>query len=84
MMKSITPTAMLLAVFSACSGAALAQLRPVKNLCRAPELVLFSCHVGVKLVSICGREQSGGAYRYGQPGHVELAASIHGSEAGHV
>ena len=71
-MKSITPTAMLLAVFSACSGAVSARAKPPASLCRAPEPVLFTCHVGIKLASICGQEQGGAAYRYGQPGHVEL------------
>ena len=53
-MKSITPTAMLLAVFSACSGAVSARAKPPASLCRAPEPVLFTCHVGIKLAYICG------------------------------
>ena len=72
MMKSILPTAMLIAAFSACSGTVLAQLRPAKSLCRAREPVLFTCDVGNKTVSICGGEQGGAAYRYGRPNRVEL------------
>lgn len=45
------------------------------SLCRAPEPMLFTCHVGAKLVSICGQEQGGAAYRYGQPDHIELEAT---------
>ena len=56
----------------------LAQAKPPASLCRTPEPVLFTCHVGTKLASICGQEQGGATYRYGQPGHVELeAADLH-------
>lgn len=57
-------TAALLAALAAIP----ARAKPPASLCRAPEPVLFTCHIGIKLVSICGQEQGGAAYRYGQPG----------------
>lgn len=63
-------TAALLAALAAIPAPAWA--KPPTSLCRAPEPVLFTCHVGTKLVSICGQEQGGAAYRYGQPGRLEL------------
>ncbi len=71
-MKSIVAAAMLLAAFSAYLGAAPARAEPPASLCHATEPVLFTCHIGAKLVSICGQEQGGAAYRYGQPGRLEL------------
>jgi hypothetical protein len=59
MVKIIMPTAMLLAAFSAYSGAAPAKAKPPASLCRAPEPVLFTCRLGTKTVSICGREEGG-------------------------
>ena len=52
-----------------------ARAKPPASLCRAPEVVLFTCNVGTKTVSICGREQGGAAYRFGRPGRVELEAT---------
>lgn len=67
--------ATLLAALAAPPGAAPAQLRLAGSLCRAPEPVLFTCDIGTKTVSICGREKGGAAYRYGRPGRVELEAT---------
>jgi hypothetical protein len=48
-----------------------------ESLCTAGEAVVFSCHIGQKTVSLCRpsslREQL--AYRFGMPGHIELAYS---------
>lgn len=86
-----TATALLFAAALAAArpGTAPAQTRPAQagrtapeptaaSLCRAPETVLFTCRVGTRTVSICGRtkEQGGGVYRYGRPGRLEV--EIHG------
>ena len=74
----MAPAAALLAALAAHPGAVLAQLRPAKSLCRAPEPVLFTCDVRAKLVSICGQEQGGAVYRYGRPGRLEVeTADLH-------
>jgi len=45
-------------------------------LCTPDEKVLFSCDVGAKFVSICGRSnQLGGVYRFGRVGKIELELS---------
>jgi hypothetical protein len=43
------------------------------TLCEAGERRFFSCEIGAKRVSVCGRG-SGAVYRYGTPGKVELSA----------
>ena len=59
-----------------------------KSLCRVPETALFTCKVGIKVVSICGQlqgeqtqgehDQGGAIYRFGRRGHIELeVASLH-------
>lgn len=60
-------------------GTAPAQTRPAAApLCRALEAVLFTCRVGAKMASICGREQGGAVYRYGRPGRLEVeTADLH-------
>ena len=74
--RKLTLAAILLAALAvAHPNAAPAQLRLAGSLCRAPEVVLFTCDMGTKTVSICGREQGGAAYRFGRPGRVELEAS---------
>lgn len=45
------------------------------SLCTVQEKVVFSCHIGKKVISLC-REQKAPqnlTYRYGPPGHLELA-----------
>ncbi len=76
--------AMLLgAALAAHPGTASTKAAPAGSLCHAPEAVLFTCRVGAKTVSICGRQQERGqgeagggqaaaVYRYGRPGRVEL------------
>jgi hypothetical protein len=72
-MKGLTlMTALLAALALAHPGAAPAQPRPTKSLCRPSEAVLFTCEVGTRTVSICGQEQGGAVYRYGRPARVEL------------
>jgi len=66
-------TVALVATVSLAVGAAAAD-GPASQ-CRADESVLFSCHVGPKVVSLCATRKSGEietlAYRYGLPGNVE-------------
>lgn len=63
----------LACALAACASMAAAQ----ESLCTAGEAVVFSCHAGKKTVSLCRpaslREQL--AYRFGMPGHIELAYS---------
>ncbi len=75
--KVLAPAAALLAVLAAYPGAAPAQPGPAASLCRPPETVLFTCRVGARMVSICGRtkEQGGAVYRYGRPGRLEVEAA---------
>lgn len=74
-------TALVAALAATRPGTAPAQTRPAAaSLCRAPEAVLFTCRVGARTVSICGRtkEQGGAVYRYGRPGRLEAeAADLH-------
>lgn len=58
------------------SEAEAAQAGPARgSLCAADEVVIFQCGVGRKLVAVCGGRTPGtrAQYRYGTPGHVELA-----------
>ena len=79
----VSAAALLLAAALAATrpGTAPAQARPAApSLCRAPEAVLFTCRVGARTVSICGRakEQGGAVYRYGRLGRLEIeAADLH-------
>ena len=45
------------------------------SLCQRPEMVLFSCWVEAKVVSICGQKQGGAVYRFGRPDRIELEAT---------
>lgn len=69
----------LACMLAVCAPLAAAQ----ESLCTADEAVVFSCHVGKKTVSLCRpsslREQL--AYRFGMPGHIELAYSAPSSGA---
>jgi hypothetical protein len=49
-----------------------AELRLARSLCGTLEETLFTCDVGTKVVSICGRADSGSDFRFGRPGRVEL------------
>lgn len=44
-------------------------------MCDKNEAIVFSCHVGKKVVSLChpSNQTHDLTYRYGTPGHVELA-----------
>ena len=46
-----------------------------RSLCRAPEMVLFTCGIRTKVVSICGQGERNAVYRFGRPGRVELEVS---------
>ncbi len=55
-----------------------AETRRGGSLCSPSEPVLFTCRIGAKTVSICGRSpdgRAGAVYSYGRPGRVELEAS---------
>lgn len=58
------------------------------SLCRVPEMALFSCKIGIKVVSICDQPQgdqaqAGAVYRFGRPGHVELEVTgLHYAQQG--
>lgn len=45
-----------------------------ESLCVHDEVIVFSCHVGTKIVSLCRPSESPRSltYRYGTPGHLEL------------
>ncbi len=58
------------------AGAAQARA-PRGSLCATNEVVIFSCGVGRKMVSVCGRrtptQGTIAQYRFGAPGDIELA-----------
>ncbi len=56
-MNCLVPAAALFAAMAAITAPV--QAKPPASLCRAPEPVLFTCRVGTKTVSICGREEGG-------------------------
>lgn len=45
-----------------------------ESLCSGHEKIVFSCHVGKKIVSLCSDPKAPQdlTYRYGTPGHLEL------------
>ena len=45
------------------------------SLCAQSEVVIFSCGVGRKIISVCGDRRGGphAQYRFGAPGDIELA-----------
>ena len=49
---------------------AAAKLTP--TLCKDPEIELFSCPIGGKVVSVCGLIDGNSIYRFGRPGHIEM------------
>ena len=57
------------------AGAALAAEPAERTLCQPAEAVVFSCTVGARLVSLCsvGADPKRLSYRFGTPGHIELA-----------
>ncbi len=72
-MKRSVPAAVIFTVLAAVPAPAWA--KSPTSLCRAPEPVLFTCDVGTKMVSICGQEQGGAAYRFGRASRIELEAT---------
>jgi|1186.fasta_scaffold32153_1 hypothetical protein len=66
---------LLAALAPAHQGTASAQPRPAEALCQGSEVVLFTCGVGTKVVSICGQGQGRTVYRFGRPDRVELEAT---------
>jgi hypothetical protein len=46
-----------------------------ESLCSGHEKIVFSCHVGRKIISLCRAQKAPQdlTYRYGTPGHLELA-----------
>lgn len=75
---------LLAAVLAAFPNAVPAQPRPAESLCRPPEAVLFTCRVGIKVVSICGQQdRSGAVYRYGRPNRIEIEIpDLHRAQTG--
>jgi hypothetical protein len=71
--------AVLAAPFLIAPGAGIAEAaqgRPARgSLCAADEVVIYQCGIGRKLVAVCGSRAGTphAQYRYGTPGHVELA-----------
>jgi hypothetical protein len=57
--------------------------RGEETLCAAAEKVVFSCHVGKKIVSLCRPSDAphGLTYRFGTPRRVELAHPARGRDA---
>jgi len=45
-----------------------------ESLCSGHEKIVFSCHVGRKIISLCKAQKAPQdlTYRYGTPGHLEL------------
>lgn len=67
------------------SGPAFAQAKAGASLCHTPEIILFTCRIETKTVSICGpheklaenepgSNQAGAVFRYGRQGRVEVEA----------
>ena len=56
--------------------------RAEESLCVHGEVIVFSCHVGSKIVSLCRPLESPRrlTYRYGTPGHLELVYPGYGQE----
>lgn len=54
-----------------------------ETLCATAERVVFSCHVGKKIVSLCrpANTPQGLTYRFGKPRRVELAYPSRGRDA---
>ena len=69
-----------LAVAAACCGVFPAQ---AASLCATSEPVVFACHVGSKMVSLCRQAGDRGmlSYRYGGPGKLELSYPEPGRQA---
>ena len=42
------------------------------SLCQGPEMVLFTCPIERKIVSVCGLGPGRAVYRFGVPGRVEI------------
>ncbi|MEN3274459.1 MAG: hypothetical protein V7631_249 [Massilia sp.] len=61
--------------FAVLCGAASVPAAAGESLCAANEPVVFSCHVGAKLVSLCRPADDRGmlSYRFGRPEAVELS-----------
>jgi hypothetical protein len=54
-----------------------------ESLCAAGEPVVFACHVGTKMVSLCRPPGDRGmlSYRFGRPGALELSYPAQGRQA---
>lgn len=75
-LPAIAAIAAPLLIAPGASEAEAAQGRPTRgSLCAAGEVVIYQCGVGRKLVAICGSRTGTprAQYRFGTPGHVELA-----------
>lgn len=66
-LKEIAPAALVLSLLSSTPSIAVQG-----SLCTKGEAPLFSCPIGVKVVSVCGVSATGATYRYGRPGRIEL------------
>jgi hypothetical protein len=64
-------------------GLASLSARAGESLCSAQEPVVFACHVGSKLVSLCRPAEDRGmlSYRFGQPAALELRYPEPGRQA---
>jgi hypothetical protein len=74
-------SAFKLVIAAACCAAA--PLAAAESLCAAGEPVVFACHVGSKLVSLCRPAENRGmlSYRFGRPDGLELSYPVPGRQA---
>jgi hypothetical protein len=74
-------SAFKLVIAAACCAAA--PLAAAESLCAAGEPVVFACHVGSKLVSLCRPAENRGmlSYRFGRPDGLELSYPEPGRQA---
>ena len=67
--------ALLGGVWPDAAGSAAQATRNVASLCATDEVVIASCPIRRKLVSVCGRNHRA-TYRFGRPGRIELSANV--------
>lgn len=74
MYASRKPWVSSLAIAALCGLALTAAARAAESLCAPDEPVVFACHVGSKIVSLCRPADDRGmlSYRFGRPAALEL------------